>query len=624
MAERKYNPPRNWEEEFAAYLNENKTLACLMLKKAEEFADFDILTHKVKGKWVSLKWKDFAEQICAVAKALIEMDILHPGEMGGIFSANRAEWAIADLGILSIRAVSVPIYATNSVEEALHIVNDAEIRILFVGDQEQYNRAKKVIADNAFLKKIVAFDRDIKITGEDSMYFDELLAVGRRAPQDATLQERLNTANPDDRLTLIYTSGTTDTPKGAVHTHRTFMSGIYPSSMRFPHTGPQHVSLAILPLSHIFERMWSYGCMSVGIRIAYCSDPKQFLEVMTDIKPHFMTSVPRIWEKVYGSIHEGLKTAPLIKQKMFTWAERVAIEVYRNKATGKASNKLLLAQHTLADALVMKKVRKTLGSERCDTYHVGGVAFAPEINEFFLAFGINIIQGFGLTEFFPVCVGFSNNGKLGECGPMIPMVEARISAEGEIQLKGAMCMTGYHNRPEATAACFTEDGWFKTQDIGILTVEKKNGEDLVYIKITDRIKDIIITSGGKNISPQQIEMLFGQNLFIEQFVVIGDNRKYLSALVVPNFIILKDYCQKNGLAYSSHDDLISNPEVVNFYAGIIAERNGLLGRVEQIKKFTLLLNELTQEGGELTPTMKLKRKVIGEKYRYEIGRMYES
>lgn len=616
------NSSIDWDQEFEAYLKENKTLAYMMLKKAEEFADFDALTYKVKDQWVSIKWKDFGEQIRAVAKALLEMK-LQPGEMAGIFSANRAEWAIADLGILAIRSVSVPIYATNSAEEAAHIVNDAGIKILFVGEQEQYDRAKKVMADSPCLEKIVAFDRDIVISGDDSMYFDELLNIGRKAAQDAALQERLNQVNPDDILTLIYTSGTTGKPKGAIHTHRSFMNGIFPGSRRFPDTGPQQVSLAILPLSHVFERMWSYGCMSVGIRIAYCPDPKQFLEVMQDIRPHFMTSVPRIWEKVYGTIHEGIKTASPIKAGMFNWAEKVALQVYRNQAAGIKTGAFLRAQYALADALIMKKVRMTLGTERCNVYHVGGAAFAAEINEFFLAFGINAIQGYGLTEFFPVCVGFDDHGKPGECGPMIPMVEARISDEGEIQLKGGMCMQGYYNNPEATAECFTEDGWFKTQDIGEITVINKNGTDYTYIRITDRIKDLIITAGGKNISPQQIEMRFGENLFIEQFVTIGEKRPYITALIVPNFVVLEDYCRRNNINFSSREDLVANPAVIKLYEDIIAKNNEAMARVEQIKKFTLLVNELTQEGGELTPTMKLKRKQIEEKYSDIIDAMYE-
>jgi len=616
------NSPVDLDQEFAAYLNKNKTLAYMILKKAEEFADLDALTHKVKGQWVTIKWKDFGEQIRAVAKALLEMG-LQPGEMAGIFSANRAEWAIADLGILAIRAVSVPIYATNSAEEAAHIVNDAGIKILFVGEQEQYNRAKQVMAESAYLKKIIAFDRDIVISGDDSMYFDDLLAIGRRSKQDATLQERLNTVNPDDILTLIYTSGTTGKPKGAIHTHRSFLNGIFPSSLRFLYTGPQHVSLAILPLSHVFERMWSYGCMSMGVRIAYCPDPKQFVEVMQEIRPHLMTSVPRIWEKVYGTIHEGLKTASPMKAKMFNWAEKVALQVYRNKNAGVKSGVFLRFQHALADALVMKKVRETLGAENCDVYHVGGAAFATEINEFFQAFGINIIQGYGLTEFFPVCVGFGDYGKPGECGPMIPMVKARISDEGEIQVKGGMCMQGYYNNPEATAACFTEDGWFKTQDVGEVSVVNKDGMELTYIKITDRIKDLIITAGGKNISPQQIEMRFGENLFIEQFVTIGERRPYITALIVPNFVVLEDYCQRNNIKFSSREDLVTNPAVIKLYDDIVAKHNEAMARVEQIKKYTLLVNELTQEGGELTPTMKLKRKQIEEKYSDIINAMYE-
>ncbi|HHW61597.1 MAG TPA: long-chain fatty acid--CoA ligase [Syntrophomonadaceae bacterium] len=613
---------RDYEKEFAAYLEENKTLAYAMLKKAEEFADLDCLMHKVNGEWVTIKWRDFGEQIRAVAKALLEMDILEPGEMAGIFSQNRPEWAIADLGILAIRGVSVPIYATNSAEEAGYIVNDAEIKILFVGDQDQYDRAKKVKADSKYLEKIVAFDRDIKIEGDDSMYFDELLEMGRKAPQEEKLQERLNNVDPNDPLTLIYTSGTTGAPKGAVHTHYSFMSGIFPSLIRLPEAGPGMVSLAILPLTHVFERMWSYGCMLVGVCIAYCPDPQQFVEVMADIKPHYLTSVPRIWEKVYGTINAGLKTASPMKAKMFHWAERVGIEAYRNKMENKRSSLWLRMQHSLADALVMKQVRQTLGTERCVVYHVGGSAMAKEINEFFLAFGINLIQGYGLTEFFPVCVGFGDNGKPGLCGPMLPMCDARISDEGEIQVKGNMCMAGYYKKPKETAECFTEDGWFKTEDVGELITEEKNGETLTYIKVTDRLKDLIITAGGKNISPQQIEMLFGEELFIEQFVVVGDGRKFVSALVVPNFATLEDYCNKNGIKFNSHKDLVRNPQVIKLYEDIIEEYTKSLGRVEKIKKFALLEKELTQEDGELTPTLKVKRKKVQEKYRDIIDEMY--
>jgi len=613
---------RDWEKEFNEYLETNKTLAYMMLQKSEEFADDYALTQKVKGEWVSITWRDFGEQIRSLAKALLEMDILAPGEMAGIFSANRAEWAISDLGILTTRAVSVPIYATNSAEEAEYIVNDAEIKIMFVGDQDQYDRTKKIIQGNSYLKKIVAFDRDITIEGDDSMYLDEMLEMGRKSSKGDLLEARLKEVNPDDTLTLIYTSGTTGAPKGAIHTHRSFMNGIYPSYCRFPEADTDTVSLAILPLSHVFERMWSYGCMSAGVRIAYCPDPKQFVEVMNYVKPHFMTSVPRIWEKVYGTIHDGLKTAPPAKKKLFNWATRVGLEVYRNSLAGKRSGIGLKFQHKLADGIIMKKVRQTLGTERCNVYHIGGAAFASEINEFFQAFGINIIQGYGLTEFFPVCVGYRDNGKPGGCGPMISMCQVRISDEGEIQLKGGMCMSGYHKKEEATRECFTDDGWFRTQDVGEVTMEERYGDQMTYIRITDRIKDLIITAGGKNISPQQIETMLGDELMVEQFVVVGEGKKFISALVVPSFEMLEHYCSENGIPFSSREEAVKDPKIIKLYEDIVAERTKTLGRVEQIKKISLLTNELTQEGGELTPTMKLKRKKIIEKYKDQIDMMY--
>ncbi|HOQ13121.1 MAG: Long-chain-fatty-acid--CoA ligase FadD15 [Spirochaetes bacterium ADurb.Bin218] len=612
---------RDWNKEFEAYLQENKTLAYMMLKKSEEFKDFVALSQKNKNnQWESITWNEFGSKIKAIAKALIDLK-LQPGEMCAIFSQNRAEWAIADLGILATRAVSVPIYATNSKEEAEYIIDDAEVKIIFTGDQAQYDKAKAIIADNKHLKLIVAFDRDTKISGNDSIYFDELIDKGNKLTNDEEFKSRLNTVNPDDILTLIYTSGTTGKPKGAIHTHRSFMNGIYPSYMRFPEAGPGIVSLAILPLSHVFERMWSYGCMSAGVQIAYCPDPKQFVDVMSHVKPHFMTSVPRIWEKVYGTIHEGLKDAPPIKRKLFAWATKVGIEEYRKKVkTGKGQSGL---KYKIADKLIFSKVRAKLGTERCMVYHIGGAAFAPEINEFFQAFGINIIQGYGLTEFFPVCVGYRDTGKPAWCGPVIPMCNVRISDEGEIQLKGGMCMSGYYKKPEETKACFTEDGWFKTQDVGEIMTEEKYDDRLTYIKITDRIKDLIITAGGKNISPQQIEVLLGDELYIEQFVTIGEGRKFISALVVPNFVILEEYCQKNNIPFTSREEVIKNPQIIKLYEDIIEKRTESLGQVEKIKKFTLLTSELTQEGGELTPTMKLKRKFINQKYKDIIDKMYE-
>lgn len=606
---------KDWDAEFVKYLEENKTLAYMMLKNAKIFKDKVILTQKnVNGEWESLNWTEFADRITALAKALIDKGI-EAGDMCSVFSKNCSEWAVSDLGILATRAVSVPIYATNSKEEAEYIINDAEVKVVFVGDQDQYNRAAQVITDNKYLKFIVAMQDNIKISGDKSEYLSKLIEKGRKLTNDKEFEDRLNNVDPDDIVTIIYTSGTTGNPKGAVHTHRTFLNGIFPS-LRYPEAGPDYTSLSILPLSHIFERLWSYGCMSIGVRIAYCPNPStEFLEYMAHVKPQFMTSVPRIWDKVYGTIHEGMRSAGGAKYKMFEWAKGVGIEAYKNDSYG--------LKYKIADKLVFSKIRTMLGTENCNIYHIGGSAFAPDVNEFFQAVGINIAMGFGLTEFFPVCVGFRDNAIPGYCGCLLPMCQARISDEGEVQLKGGMSMTEYYKNPEATKEIFTEDGWFKTQDVGELHYVEKNGDRIGYIKITDRIKELIITAGGKNISPQQIESLLGNEVFISQFVCIGEGRKFISALVVPNFVLLEDYCKKNNIAYTSPEEIIKNPAIYKFYEDLIARKTKSLGQVEKIKKFVLLPAELTQEAGEMTPTLKLKRKFIDKKYKPLIDKLYE-
>ncbi|MGE5403884.1 MAG: AMP-dependent synthetase/ligase [Candidatus Saccharibacteria bacterium] len=605
---------KDWDKEWEKYLAENRGLAYMMLQKAKLFKDAAVLTQKnVHGEWESVTWIEFADRITAIAKVLIDMGI-QPGEMCSVFSKNCSEWAICDLGILATRAVSVPIYATNSKEEAEYIINDAEVKVVFVGDQDQYNRAAQILNDNKYLKYIVAMQDNIKISGDNSFSLKQLIEKGKQLKNDKDLEDRLNSIAPDDIVTIIYTSGTTGNPKGAVHTNRTFLNGILPA-YRYPEASPEHISLAILPLSHVFERLWSYGCMSAGVRIGYCPNPTDFLEYMAHLRPHFMTSVPRIWDKVYGTIHVGMKNAGGLKYKMFEWAKGVAIKAYRTNKYGLA--------YKIADKLIYSKIRTTLGAENCNVYHVGGSAFAPEVNEFFQAIGINLAMGYGLTEFFPVCVGFRDNSIPGYCGCLLPMTQARIADDGEIQIKGGMAMTGYYKNPEATKAAFTDDGWFKTQDVGELKTLEKNGDRLTYIKITDRIKELIITAGGKNISPQQIESLLGNEVNIAQFVCIGEGRKFISALVVPNFEMLEEFCKKNGIEYTTPEKIIKNPQIYSYYEDLIEAKTQCLGQVEKIKKFVLLSQELTQEAGELTPTLKLKRKFIDKKYKHLIDKLYK-
>ena len=604
----------DWESAFKKYIEENKTLAYMMYKNSKIYKDAFVFSQKnIHGQWESITWEEYADRFTAIAKCLIDMGI-KKGDMCSVFAGNCAEWAISDMGILATRAVSVPIYATNSKEEAEYIINDAGVKVVFTGNQEQYDKALKIITKNKNLKYIVAMQDNIIIKGKQSLYLNEMIRKGKALKNDKQFEERINKADPDDMVTIIYTSGTTGNPKGAVHTNRSFLNGIFPA-WRYPEAGPHFTSMSILPLSHIFERLWSYGCMSAGVKIGYCPNPAEFLEYMVAYKPHFMTSVPRIWDKVYGTIHEGMKNAGGIKYKLFEWATGVGIQSYR---TGKYGIK-----YKLADKIIFSKIRAKLGTENCNVYHIGGSAFAPEVNEFFQAVGINIIMGYGLTEFFPVCVGFRDNGKPGYCGCLLPMTQARISDEGEVQLKGGMSMTEYYKNPKATKAIFTKDGWFKTQDVGELLTVEKDGDRISYIKITDRIKELIITAGGKNISPQQIESLLGNEVFISQFIAIGEGRKFISALVVPNFILLEDYCKKNSIEYVSPEQIIKNPVIYKFYEDLIEKKTKSLGQVERIKKFVLLPAEFTQEAGELTPTLKLKRKFVDQKYKPLIDKLYK-
>jgi len=603
-------------ESFAAYLERERTLACMMLERARRWGPRTALRYAEDGAWRSMDWQTFGERVRAVGMGLLALG-LGPGDMAAVFAANRPEWAVADLGILSARGVSVPIYATNSAPEAGYILDDAQVRVVFVGNQAQYDKVRRSGTDHPRLVRVVAFDRDVALADSDDLHFTALLALGAASQRQAELDRRLSEARSDDLLTLIYTSGTTGPPKGAMHTHRSFMAGIHPSVNLFPEAGFEDVSLAILPLSHVFERMWSYGCMSRGIQIAYCPGPSEFLSAMQRIRPQFLTSVPRIWEKVHAAIQEGLDAAPPLKRRLFHWALEAGREAYRARAASVTPPWPRRIRHALADRLVLGPARAKLGADRNRVFHVGGAPFAPELNDFFQALGINLIQGYGLTEFFPVCVGYGPYGRCGACGPVLPPVEVRVGAEAEIQLRGAMAMQGYYGKPLETAAAFTADGWFKTGDVGCL----EDGERR-YIRITDRLKDLIVTAGGKKIAPQPIEVMLAAEPLMAQVVLVGDNRKFVSALVVPNFSRLEPWLREQGLAGRAPEELVRSPVVVRFYEELLAARTNHLGQTERVKKIVLLPREMSQETGELTPTLKVKRQTVQARHCQAIDALY--
>ena len=603
----------DYTREYEKYLTDNSHIATMVRDRVTRFGDKVAARDRAEGQWRAFTWREFGEMIEATAKALLEWGV-EENEMVGIFSQNRFFWSVADLGILSLRAVSVPVYATNSASETEYIVDDAGLRIMFVNDQEQYDKAREVMKGSKSLKKLVVFDPAVKIEGPESVYFSDFLDMGRKSGMHADMMKRIEAAELDDLCTLIYTSGTTAAPKGVMLTHRNFLTMLFATGYPMP-IGEDDVSFAFLPLSHVFERAWTYFMFDRGAENHYCHDTKQIMDFLTEVRPHYMTSVPRVWEKIYGTITEGLKSAPPAKQKLFDWALNVGSRYYPLYHKNMHIPAGLKIRHAIAKKLVLSKIQDIVGG-RCKFYHVGGAPFNGEINRFFYNAGLKMGLGYGMTECFVVAVCTPEDIGFGTSGKPVPMMQVRISDEGEIQMKSPAQMVGYWNKPGETKAMFTEDGWVKSGDIGEITEEG-------YIRITDRIKELIITAGGKNISPLLIETRIKEDIFVDQAVAIGNNRKYISALVVPSFELLEKHAQENGIEYTSMQDLVKKPEIIDFYRERIDEATSALGQVEKVKNFTLLAEEMTQEGGELTPTSKLRRKIIDKKYDSVIDSMYK-
>ncbi|HPQ55014.1 MAG TPA: long-chain fatty acid--CoA ligase [Spirochaetota bacterium] len=602
-----------YEQGFADFLAKEKNLTSMVNNRVTKYGKKIALKDRADGEWKSWTWTEFGESIRNVSKALLEYNVKE-GDMVGIFSQNRACWTITDLGILGIRGVNVPIYPTNSMEEAKYIIDEAEIKVVFVNDQEQYDRSLAIIKGGGTLQKIIVFSETVKIEGSNGIYFKDFLEIGKKSNKDAEVESRLAKTTAEDLATLIYTSGTTGNPKGAMLTHENFLFMSY--ACRFVMTNDEKdVALSFLPLSHVFERCAQYCYLAGGSEYHYCHDTKQILDFLKEVRPNWACVVPRIWEKVHAAILEQVNAGPEKKKKIFTWAREVGEAYYWNKFKGLPIPVSTRLKHFVAYNLVLKKIQALTGG-RCRLFLNGGAPFNPGINRFFTSLGIPVSLGYGLTEIFPVGGPNIKNFKYGTSGPLLPLMQFRISDEGEIQVKGPNLMKGYYKKPEATKDVIMEDGWFRTGDIGHLDEDG-------HITITDRIKELIITSGGKNISPSNIETLLKMNFYIEQAVAIGDGRKTITALIVPSFPALEEFAKKNGISYTSREELINNPRVIKLYEEIVNTQCESLGQVEKVKKFTLLPEELSQENGELTPTSKLKRRIIDKKYNDVIEKMYQ-
>jgi long-chain acyl-CoA synthetase len=584
--------------------------------RAERYQYETFVKFKQEGRYTPISWAQMQDRVRRTGLGLISLGC-GPGDMVGIFSENCWEWIVADLASLSIGCPDAPIYATNSAAEAAYIINDSFAKALFVSDKDHLDRILSVRARLEPLRHIITFEK-IEGAPEDVMTLAELMERGDAYEGKEEFERRLNAIRPEDLATLIYTSGTTGQPKGVMLTHANFVANVMQSYASHPIISHSDEGLGFLPWSHSLGRTVSlYLMIQIGAVVSLAESFSTVLENMREIRPTLMVSVPRLFEKLHTGIMSNAAKAPPLKKKLFDWSVSVADRAVDYIVERREMPLPLKLQYDLAEALVFSKLRKALGMERLRIFISGGGPLSTEIDRFFNSVGIPVHNGYGLTETSPVTnVNRFDVFAFGSVGPALADTQEKIAPDGEILIKGPQVMKGYFNKPDDTRAVFTEDGWFMTGDIGRI-------DERGCLYITDRKKDIIVTAGGKNIAPQNIENTLLSDLYIEQAVVIGEGKKYLSALVVPNFKELTDYAKKQGISFNTHEDLVKKPEILAFYDARIKDLMKDYARVEQIRRFTLLPREFSIETGELTPTLKIKRKVVSANFADAIDAMYK-
>lgn len=571
------------------------------------------------GSWKAKTWADFSADVECAAAAFAALGI-KPGDKVGIFSANCMEAVVMDFAAYANRAIPASIYSTSSIDQVRYIANDASIRMLFVGDQSQYESALKVAESVESIMMIVAIG-DVKLDPDSkkTITFGDFLAIGKKAAAECRkdVEKRRAEATDEDVATLIYTSGTTGEPKGAILPQSAFNAMFKMHDERLTMISDRDTSLSYLPMSHIFEKAWVYFCMHRGILVNINPNPRDIEAALRETRPTCMCSVPRFWEKIYSVIDGKLASYGLFKKLLFKRA--IAVGRKRNLEYvrfGKKVPWMLSMEYRFFKNQVFDPVKKVIGVENGNIYPTAGAPLSPQIAEFFRACDIPVLIGYGLSETTATVTCWPQEGyAIGSVGTPLPGVEVKISDEGEVLVRGGNVMRGYYNKPEATAEAFTADGWLRTGDAGHID----NAGQLV---LTDRIKDLFKTSNGKYIAPQALESRLGEDRYIDQVAIIGDKRKFVTAIIVPDYAALKEYAEKKNIAYTSIDELVDNDEIKEMMEERLDKLQRGLANFEKVKKFTLLSSPFTMENGELTNTLKLRRKVINDHYNREIEAMY--
>ena len=597
----------------------NCHLSKLIQEQAEKYKDREVIKYRDYdlNSWLSVTWREFASFVSRTSRSLLELGV-KVQENIGVFSQNKPECLYTDFGAYGVRAVTIPFYATSSSAQVAYMVNDAEVRCVFVGEQQQYDTTFGVLPHCHSLENIIIFDKKVKKNPQDhlSMYFDEFLALSEGKDHEAEMKQRLADASFDDIMNILYTSGTTGNSKGVILTYGMYHEGFARNDESVP-LCEDDIALNFLPFTHVFERAWSYfvltegGCLAVNLR------PQDVQQSMQEVHPTAMCSVPRFWEKVYQAVLEQMEKGPILQRYLIKNALEVGGRLWSDYTSQKKTAPLgLRLKFKLYDRTIIKVLREKLGLERAHFFPTAGAAVSPEVERFVHAAGINMIVGYGLTESTATvsCDRLEQKISMGSVGRVIKGLEIKIGENDEILLRGKTILPKYYNKEKETREAIDADGWFHTGDAGYL----KDGE--LFLK--ERIKDLFKTSNGKYIAPQMIETKLTIDRMIEQVVVIADKRKFVSALIIPDYKALEREGKEEGWKFANREELCKCPEAIKLIGSRIETLQQDLAHYEQVKSFILLPEPFSMENGELTNTLKVKRRVVYEHYAKEIDKMY--
>ena len=598
----------------------NYHMSVLVHEQAKKYGDREMLIYKdfSGNEWKTLSWNEVSQTVKQVSNAMLNLGV-KVQENIGIFSQNSAQYIACDFGAWGIRAVTIPFYATSSEQQIQFMVNDAKIRFLFVGEQEQYDKARRIVSLCPSLERIIVFDPLVHISSHDpnAIYFSDFLKLGENLPRQTEVEKLQKEATFDDIANILYTSGTTGDSKGVILTHGQFNAAMVANSKCVPVNENDRI-MNFLPYTHIFERGWAILCLYAGATMIVNTYPLQVQQSMRETHPTCMSAVPRFWEKVYMGVQEQIDKANVAKRKLFLHALNVGrrhnIEYL---SRGKRPPVALHLEYEVINKTIFSLIRKELGLENAHFFPTAGAAVSAHVEEFVHSIGINMVVGYGLTESLAT-VSCNHLGKpwtVGSVGIPIEGIDIKIGENDEVLLKGPTITVGYYKREDLTKQSFTPDGYFKTGDAGYL----KDGE--LFLK--ERIKDLFKTSKGKYIAPQMIESKLLVDKFIDQIAIIADQRKFVSALIVPVYSLLEEYAREHGIDFADREQLCADPRIIEMMKERIDTLQQQLAHYEQVKRFTLLPHHLSMEKGELTNTLKIRRRVLNENYKAEIDKMYE-